>query len=80
MRMRAPSLNDRTCWRHDGVFGTGPCGRPSTVIPHEPQTPSRQSESNATGSRPSTTSASLSRSSNSSSDISGVASSTTYSS
>ncbi len=51
--------------------GSGPCATPLTITPHEPQMPSRQSESNAMGSCPLRISPSLTTSSISRNDMSG---------
>src|SRR5699024_2622667 len=51
--MTSPSENERICSWHV-VVCSGPCAIPLITIPHIPQIPSRQSESNAMGSSPST--------------------------
>ena len=69
--MFAPSSNLRMCSWHVAVPRSGPCGRPLIIIEHEPQMPSRQSWSKATGSRPCSISRSLSTSKSSRNDMSG---------
>ena len=70
----SPSANSRMCSWQVAVPRWGPWAWPSIISPHEPQMPSRQSDSNATGSRPSPVSCSLSESSSSRNDISCVTS------
>ena len=38
-----PSRYSRMCSWHTVVRSHGPCGSPFTIIPHDPQIPSRQS-------------------------------------
>ena len=76
MSMTSPSANARMCnWQV--VVRSGPWARPLMTTPQEPQMPSRQSWSKATGSSPRTTRSSLSMSSISRNDMSGLMSSTT---
>ena len=62
----SPSRNRRMCNWQTVPPGSGPWAIPLTIRPHDPQMPSRQSESNAMGScpwriRPSLTTSSISR-------------------
>src|SRR3954471_10443222 len=74
----SPSLKTRMCSWQTVVARIGPCGMPSTMKPHVPQIPSRQSESNAIGSSPRAISPSLTTSSISRNDMSGETLSALY--
>ena len=70
--MTAPSVSLRRWSWQVAVPFSGPCARPSIIMAHEPQMPSRQSWSNATGSTSSITSLSLSTSNSSRNDMSSL--------
>jgi hypothetical protein len=74
--IESPSWNLRMCSWHVAVPRSGPWARPLIIMAHEPQMPSRQSLSNATGSLRSAMSRSLRTSNNSRNDMSGLTSST----
>ncbi len=69
--MVSPSLNERMCNWQVATPVSGPCGRPLMCMAQEPQMPSRQSWSKATGSLFSWINCSLRMSNISRKDISG---------
>ena len=73
--MWVPSANLRMWSWQVAVPSSGPWARPLIIMAQDPQMPSRQSWSNATGSLPSAMSASLSTSNISRNDMSGLTSS-----
>ncbi len=75
MRTTSPSLNLRMWSWQVAVARSGPWARPLIIMPQEPQIPSRQSCSKATGSSPRSVSRSLRTSSISRNDMSGLTSS-----
>ena len=79
MVMVSPSANVRMCNEQVEVPFNGPWARPLMNKSHEPQMPSRQSWSKATGSSPWCSRSSLSTSSISRNDIAGEMSRTWYS-